>query len=213
MVVESYLKLNYALRPSKQVERKLLVEAMQKLSHEGLPISDYTSLGFGAPFYADFQVFHRYLFIDKMICVEGGSIPKRMIFNKPFGFIELRLDMLQKSSLRLIARPAIWLLRPTTINHWERIRMADVQQITWVLAPGSVLLVTVEADARLRVEPPEEDMTGDEIRAARAEEINDAIRSHLHEQFTPLDYDQDGLPRAYAAALDERDLGHGQRAW
>ncbi len=187
MVVESYLKLNYALRPSKQVERKLLVEAMQKLSHEGLPISDYTYLGFGAPFYADFQVFHRYLFIDKMICVEGGSIPKRMIFNKPFGFIELRLDMLSKV-LPSLDREARYLAWPDYDQPLGEDQMADVRQLASVLAPGSVLLVTVEADARLRVEPPEEDMTGDEIRAARAEEINDPIPPRTR-QFTPL-YDR-----------------------
>ena len=36
-------------------------------------------------------MFHKYLFIDKMVCIEWGDIAKRMRFNKPFKFIKVLL--------------------------------------------------------------------------------------------------------------------------
>ena len=68
--VRSYEKFNYLLRPSKQVERKLFIEALHRLRAAGYPIYEYTYLGLGSVFYADFILFHKYLYIDKMICAE-----------------------------------------------------------------------------------------------------------------------------------------------
>jgi len=42
-------------------------------------------------YYADFILFHKYLYLDRMICVEGQPVPKRMAFNKPFDFIRLEM--------------------------------------------------------------------------------------------------------------------------
>ena len=39
-------------------------------------------------------MFHKYLFIQDMVCVEWAEVPKRMRFNKPFKFIKLRLEAL-----------------------------------------------------------------------------------------------------------------------
>src|SRR5438128_1108940 len=89
---KSFEKLNYLLRPSKQVERKLLIEALHYLTQAGYPIYTYTYVGFGSIYYADFMLFHKYLFLNKMMCVEHGKIPNRMRFNKPFKFIKLKMQ-------------------------------------------------------------------------------------------------------------------------
>src|SRR5438128_1798782 len=84
----SYEKSNYLIRPAKQIERKLLLEGMHKLSAE-FAIRQYRYVGFGSPFYADFMLFHKYLYIDDMICIEHGPIKQRMRFNRPFPRIRL----------------------------------------------------------------------------------------------------------------------------
>ena len=80
--VESFSRFNYLLRPSKQVERKLFIEALHRLALGSFRIHEYTYLGFGSPYYADFILFHKYLHIDSMVCVERENIPRRMQFNQ-----------------------------------------------------------------------------------------------------------------------------------
>jgi hypothetical protein len=199
-VVESYLKFNYALRPAKQVERKLLLEALLRLGVHGYEVPAYTYLGFGAPYYADFQVFHRYLYIDRLICVEGGDIPNRMKFNKPFASIDLRLGMLADviPSLDRSLRYLAWLDYDVPLG---REQLEDVQALASLLSPGSILVVTVDAHARVRFEPPFEDLTGDQIQVLRAQEIADEIGTYLDDPFTTADYDDASLPHAFASAL------------
>ena len=79
---DSFKQFNYSLRPSKQVERKIMIEVLLRLSKAGYTISDYRYLGFGSPYYVDFVMFHKYLFMKDMVCVEWGEVPKRMKFNK-----------------------------------------------------------------------------------------------------------------------------------
>jgi hypothetical protein len=81
---DSFKQFDYSLRPSKQVERKAMVEVLLSLSKAGYNIPDYGYIGFGSVYYVDFIMFHKYLFINKMVCVEWGDIERRMRFNKPF---------------------------------------------------------------------------------------------------------------------------------
>ena len=86
----SFDTVDYQVRPSKQVERKLFMEVLHRLSDSGLPIQNHTYVGFGSVFYVDFLLFHRYLYIDKMLCAEKADIPRRMDFNLPYDFVVLR---------------------------------------------------------------------------------------------------------------------------
>ncbi len=200
MVVGSYLKFNYALRPSKQVERKLLIEALLKLAAFDYNIPEYTYLGFGSVYYADFQVFNRYLYIDKMICVEGGDIPKRMEFNKPFGAIDLRLEMLS-DVIPTLDRSIQYLAWPDYDVPLARTVLDDIRGLVSILAPGSVLLVTVDADARVRLEHPLDNRTGQEIRAERVEMINQDLGAFLDRPFKLAEFDNASLPAVFAGTM------------
>src|ERR1017187_1505316 len=107
----SFKQFDYSLRPSKQVERKLMIEVLLKLSTAGYDISEYGYWGFGSPYYVDYVMFHKYLFIEKMVCVEWGAIERRMRFNKPFKFIKLKLGPWNKHirSIRLTEKLLVWL--------------------------------------------------------------------------------------------------------
>ncbi len=149
--IRSYEKFNYLLRPSKQVERKLFIEALHHLRAAGYPIYDYTYLGLGSVFYADFILFHKYLYIDKMICAEKDEISRRMRFNKPFGFVKLVMKPVSDliAGLNRQAKYIVWLDYDTPLNSDI---LQDVYGFTQVLSPGSILLLTVEAEPRLSAE-------------------------------------------------------------
>src|SRR4051794_34072109 len=99
--IDSFNKFNYWLRPSKQVERKILIEKLLRLAQNGYDIPKYTYLGFGSVYYVDFIMFHKFLFIEKMECIEHGKIPRRMRFNKPYKFITLKLRAYEEVAERI----------------------------------------------------------------------------------------------------------------
>ncbi|MDD8026408.1 MAG: hypothetical protein PHI34_07830 [Acidobacteriota bacterium] len=153
---ESFEKFNYSVRPSKQVERKLLMESLHFLGHKAnLSIRDYTYLGFGSIYYTDFILFHRYLYIDKMICVESADIPRRMRFNRPYKFIKLKMGKISEviPDINFNCKYVIWLDYDYGLdfgpNDNESSILDDIDAISGKLYPGSILIVTAEAEPRL----------------------------------------------------------------
>lgn len=150
----SFEKFDYLLRPSKQVERKLIIETLLRLRAADYNISDYTYLGFGSVYYVDFILFHKYLYIDKMICVEHEPIEKRMKFNRPYRFIRLRMSPVDDVVLTLSRnkRHFVWLDYDSTL---QTSILDNIDSFLQQLAPKSILLITI--DARARVPREEED--------------------------------------------------------
>ena len=89
---KSYEKINYFLRPKKQIERKLIIETFQKISNV-VEISKYHYFGFGSIYFADFILFHKLLNIQKMTSIDDKEDDKdRFLFNKPYGFIDFQIS-------------------------------------------------------------------------------------------------------------------------
>src|ERR1035438_6857446 len=87
---ESYLKVAYDLRPAKQIERRMFIDALQLLAGAGLDIGDYQYTGFGSIFFVDFVLFHKLLGMKRLLSVEfSPNIEKRVKFNRPFKEIEI----------------------------------------------------------------------------------------------------------------------------
>jgi len=196
----SFEKFNYLLRPSKQVERKLFIEALHRLAAGGLPLREYTYLGLGSVYYADFILFHKYLYLDRMICVEGQPVPKRMAFNKPFDFIRLEMKRVAEiiPDLDRAVKYIAWL---DYEDHLDREMLADTAGLLHVLAPGSILIVTVDADPRLL----EDGETEDECVEREARRLLDSFRSDLgryHVGEIPRSaISRTGLPKLFAQTL------------
>lgn len=140
-------KVNYLIRPAKQVERKLIIEMLQILSNR-YPIKKYQYVGMGSLFYVDYQMVHKYLGIKSMISMEMEEEKiERYRFNKPYKFIKLipgmSTDILP--TLNWNENLFIWLdydskMSLSIIN--------DIQIISNYIKPGGILIVTIDAEPK-----------------------------------------------------------------
>ena len=145
---KSYETVHYEFRPAKQVERRMLLHALQNLMLNGFSIPDYQYTGMGSVFFIDFILFHRYLGITKFLSVEADmEIERRIGFNKPFGCVDIAMGDIADSipALSPDMKHILWLDydRVLTTEMTDAVILAAGQ-----LPPGSILLVTVD------VEPP-----------------------------------------------------------
>ena len=146
---KSYLDVSYDLRPAKQVERRIFIDVLMKLSIAGFPISEYQYTGMGSIYFVDHILFHRYLGISKLVSVEHDQgIEKRVEFNRPFRHVNVEMkpvgDVIPDLDPDL--KHVLWL------DYDDRIHAditTDVVQASHHLSPGSILIITVD------VEPPE----------------------------------------------------------
>lgn len=78
----------YHLRTSKNIERKLFIDLLQRIGRH-TNISSYKYIGFGGPFAEDFKEIHNHLRINRMISIEEDeNVLARQKFNYPARFIE-----------------------------------------------------------------------------------------------------------------------------
>src|SRR3989442_1298026 len=138
------------MRPAKQVERRMLVDALQRLAAAGFPVADYQYTGFGAIYFVDFILFHKILGLNKLVSLEQQeSLTTRMMFNRPFSCVEIKMVPASSEipNLSRDARHLVWLDYDGVL---QKSFLSDIQSAVTVLPPGSILLVTVD------VEPPED---------------------------------------------------------
>lgn len=86
--LSSFEKINYFLRPKKQIERKIFIEILQELQDIIPNFNNYRYIGMGSIYYYDFILFHKNLKINKYTSIDDKPIPKRFAFNKPYDFID-----------------------------------------------------------------------------------------------------------------------------
>jgi hypothetical protein len=83
--------ISYDLRPSKQAERRIMMDVLRAAAESGLPIANYRYVGMGAVRFYDFLLIHRYVGVDSMISLEhDDDLFVRAKFNVPYDFIEVR---------------------------------------------------------------------------------------------------------------------------
>jgi hypothetical protein len=88
----SYEQINYSLRPAKAIERKMLCEAMRRLSVFA-HLDTYRYVGFGSPYFSDFTLIHKSLGINKLISIERDAHnSERFYFNQPYSCIDIHFD-------------------------------------------------------------------------------------------------------------------------
>jgi hypothetical protein len=85
----SYKNINYALRPRKQIERKIMIETLLNMK-PSIDIEKYKYIGMGSIYYYDFILFHKYLNIGDLQSFDDKSTEKRFNYNRPYEFVKFK---------------------------------------------------------------------------------------------------------------------------
>lgn len=141
----SFDKLHYDLRPCKQVQRRMIMDALLKLAEEGqgFSISNYKYTGMGAKHFVDFILFHKFLNINNLRSVEKEQKHKIAFeFNKPFDLIKMEycdvgliMEKLEKTLKHLI-----WLDFDKILNSENT---SAIQSAAGNITHRSILLISV----------------------------------------------------------------------
>jgi hypothetical protein len=141
----SYERIHYALRPAKNIQRKMLLEVFRHLGEFGAT-DDFRYIGFGSTYFSDFTLFHRALGFKKMISIERDlSNRERFEFNRPFDCVDIKFgdssEILPK--LKWGDKTILWLdydgsLGPSVLT--------DVRFFCSSAPSGSVIIVTLNAE-------------------------------------------------------------------
>jgi hypothetical protein len=86
----SAISIPYDIRPSKQVERRIILDMLLTAAASGFPIAKSKYVGMGGVKFFDFIMFHRYLGLKEFISLEHDSdLLARCNFNKPFESVSI----------------------------------------------------------------------------------------------------------------------------
>lgn len=142
----SYNKVAYDVRPGKQIERRMLLDAFQLLAVDGFPMRSYQYTGMGSVFFYDYVLFHKLLGINDMVSAEmDKSIERRVRFNVPFSGVQVRMTPIGEEIPRLSKdkRHILWLDYDDYLRNYH---LADVVEAASHLSRDSILLVTIDAE-------------------------------------------------------------------
>lgn len=141
----SFDAVNYAIRPNKAIERKIVFAGLSQLTRI-LDWSTYRYVGLGSVWFVDFLIAHKSLSIQSMVSIEADLTGyERALFNCPFSCIDvIRGDTsLIIPTLDLGSRPSIvWFDYDTSIDGPV---LPDISMLMSQCAPNSVLIVTINA--------------------------------------------------------------------
>ncbi len=188
---ESYLKVFYDLRPAKQIERKMIIDTLLRMSQGGFKISDYQYTGFGSVYFVDFILLHKILGLRNLLNVEYSSkIKKRVAFNSPFSLIRHEFKPISDviPTLNRDLSHLLWLDYDDIIN---RGIVEDVVAASAQLSRSSFLLVTVDVEPPAGPEGPEEWQSF----------FEDEVGQYLDAGLQLNDYSRSNLPRLNASTL------------
>jgi hypothetical protein len=163
VINKTYQKINYSIRPAKCVERKMLCEAFQRLSHFHR-IETYRYIGFGSTFFSDFSLFHRVLGFTSMVSIEHNEDDQlRFEFNKPYKCIQLLFGSSHEKLPKLEwDKPTIlWVDYDGNLN---KDVLSDIGVFCTKATHGSVIVITVNAHTISLPKDKEEDFTVFEYR-------------------------------------------------
>lgn len=140
----SFERFDYLLRTNKQIERRLVFEALHSAAQR-VGFQNHWYLGFGSMWFGDFKMAHRLLSIDQMVSIELKDHAPRAKFNSPYGGVRVEAGVSSEVLERLAEdtwnKPVIaWL---DYDGRLDQDVVADVEYILNRGMPNSVIIVTV----------------------------------------------------------------------
>lgn len=190
----SYEDINYSLRPAKNIERKMLCEALRRLSPFG-KVESYRYIGFGSTYFTDFSLFHKGLGIVNMISIERDvDNEERFLFNVPFKCVRMQFGESTSvlPSLSWDTRTIIWLDYDGKLDSSA---LADVKFFCSNASSGSVIVVSVNAHPE-----PFHSLNPEERPAARLAKL----RRLVGQDKVPVDVEGKGLTNWGLASVCHR---------
>lgn len=140
----SYESINYALRPAKNIERRMLCEAFRRLVGFG-GVESYRYIGFGSTYFSDFSLFHKSLRITDNVSIEHDiKNRERFEFNRPYKCIKLEFGESNAilPGLTWDVRTIVWLDYDYALDQGV---LTDVAFVCANAPSGSIIVVTVDA--------------------------------------------------------------------
>ncbi|MFF2222481.1 O-methyltransferase [Streptomyces globisporus] len=149
--------IDYQLRPSKAVQRHMIVDVCRRLSAMAR-IAEYQYIGFGALEFVDFHLMHRALNINEMVSIEGDvSSIERHTFNRPFKTVRVlpgrASDVLAELNWERLS--IVWLDYTQRLD--EEV-IHDVSLLCGRLQPGSALFITLNAHPEGKIDQRRESL-------------------------------------------------------
>lgn len=146
----SYRDINYSIRPAKNIERKMLVESMRKLSFID-DLENYRYIGFGSTYFSDFELFHKELNFKTMISIESSKNYKRFEFNLPFACVDMKFGhsnhvLPTLFNRKHIMKDIIWLDYDSHYTKLHNNIKVDIDTIVSNVNPGSMFLLSFNVD-------------------------------------------------------------------
>jgi hypothetical protein len=146
MGTPSFNAINYSLRPSKTIQRKLVFSGVSILQNH-MHLERMTYVGFGSIWFTDFVLAHKLLGIDDMVSMEGHDIGyQRALYNAPYATVRVEHgysndvlpNLYKDASLR--GRPwMVWLDFDYELNESAR---DDVRSLIENVPENSIVLIT-----------------------------------------------------------------------
>lgn len=143
----SFEKINYSIRPGKATQRRMLVEAIGRLAPL-YPLHEYQYIGFGSTFFIDFKMIHRQYGLTRLYSLEKEETKRRRFdFNKPYSCVRMHYgtaaQFLSSTKVHWGYPAIVWLDYDYRLDQSV---LADIDRVIEKARPGSLLLVTVDAD-------------------------------------------------------------------
>jgi hypothetical protein len=141
----NYRKINYSIRPAKNIERKMLCESFQKLSPFA-KVETYRYVGFGSTYFSDFVLFHKALNFTYMVSIEKDTGNReRFKFNVPYKCIDVIFGHSNGAlpKLKWDCRSIVWL--DYTCKLTSEV-LADIKFLANKMLSGSILIVSLNAE-------------------------------------------------------------------
>lgn len=164
---------HYTLRPSKNVERKMMCEALACLGRIE-PIQNFRYIGFGSVEFVDFKLFHERFGITDLVNIESRTKEKKRVkFNQPYRIIQNKWGPSHKilPSLSWDKRTILWLDYTAYV---DVNKLSDIALAASNLISGSVLIITLKAEP--------ERVGNKQINKRRAEKV----RNRINEKALPV---------------------------
>ncbi|MGO4717887.1 O-methyltransferase [Stenotrophomonas sp. 2MCAF14_2] len=141
----SFTKIDYRVRPAKQIERRMISEALSCLMRLG-PMGNYWYAGMGSISFLDFTMIHRALGIQEMLSIEHSKFAERVDFNKPFSCIRIIEGEAESvlPGLDYSTPGIIWLDYDGKLDLGQ---LKDLGLLAKKMAPGSVFLATINCES------------------------------------------------------------------